>query len=771
VRNELQEFLLSLDLPDAVDAPAAADRELADLRGRLDVMADVGSGGENLSQLGFNDLVDLQTQIRADLRNLTARANQATTRASRRDEQLDELHRRGAEWRRLTESARQRNAPASVLDVAATTQSEIDAARRQLEEDRNRSLELLGTIAGMQHLAMTLDQELRQRREDLEAGSQMAAEAPLWDAEVWSASSGIGEAAAAWRRHGNAVVSYVRNNAASVLGVFVLIWLSAHWLLRATGNRVRDGMQKDSASLRGAAVFQRPSSAALVAAIVGLVWFGPPAPSAFGYLLGAILPIPAAALAITVFARPIQLSIWTIAVVLSTMALEPFIESTPLLGRILLILQTGATALAVWTDYRRGRFAQAFPIVRPAMIRWLVSAVCIALSLSILLEIVGQVGIANTLRTTILGGLGLAMIFAAIGFVLIALALALVHIRPFSALPVVRNRRWTIVQTVRRWIRYLVIALWVLSTLKYAGLLTPVSDKLEGVFEAEVRIGEITIDMSSIVAGAGILFATWLVSSIVRFVLAGKSMSGAHVAADLTFAISKLLRYAIAVLGFVFALAVMGFDLTKVTVLAGALGLGIGFGLQNIVQNFISGLILLFERPIKINDITEVDKFMGTVKEMNIRSTVIETADGAEVIVPNADLVTKTVTNWTKSNRRRRAEIDVNVAYGSDPQAVLDILERIAKSHEDVLSDPESFAAFVGFGEGWLSFRLYFWLTDLTEVLRTPTRIRQEILEALEAAGIDIPYPLRDVRITMLAGAQVPDAVLPGPAGSVPQAT
>ena len=770
VRSDLLTFLLSLDLPATVDGPAHADDGLADLQERLVTLNDAVAG-EKLSELGFNDLVDLQTETRADLRSLTVLAEQATARASRRDAQLDELRRRDQEWQRLTATARERNAPASVLEIAADTETEIERTRVQLESDRNASLELLGTIAGLQHLAMTLEQELRQRRETIEAGSQTAAEAPLWAAEAWDASSGIEEAATTFRRHGAAILSHLRDHAWTVLGVFVLVWLASHWLLRATGKRVRDGMQKDSASLRGAAVFMQPSSAAMLCAIVGLFWFGPPAPAAFSYLLGAILPIPAAALAITVFAKPIRLSICTIAAVLCSMSLEPFIESMPLLGKMLHLVQAGATALAIWTDYRHGRIGQALPVVRPVVIQWLGGIVCGALLSSMVLEIVGQVGIARTLRTAVLGGLGLAMIFAALGFVLVALALALVHIRPISALPVVRNQRWTIMLTLRRWIRYLVAAVWALTTLQYAGLLTAVSERYESLLAAEVRIGEITIDISSIAAGAGILFATWIVSSIVRFVLAGKSMSGAHIAEDLTFAISKLLRYAIAVAGLVFALAVMGLDLTKVTILAGALGLGIGFGLQNIVQNFISGLILLFERPIKINDIAKVDELMGTVKEMNMRSTVIETFDGAEVIVPNADLVSKTVTNWTKSNRRRRAEIDVNVAYSSEPQAVLDLLERIGKSHKEVMTDPEPFAEFVGFGEGSLRFRLYVWLTDLAEVVRTPSRIRQEILEAINAAGISIPVPQRDVRVTMLAGGKVPDpgATAAGPGHPDPE--
>jgi small-conductance mechanosensitive channel len=196
-------------------------------------------------------------------------------------------------------------------------------------------------------------------------------------------------------------------------------------------------------------------------------------------------------------------------------------------------------------------------------------------------------------------------------------------------------------------------------------------------------------------------------------------------------------------------------------VLAGAVGVGIGLGLQSIVNNFLSGLILLFEQPIKINDIAKVDDLMGTVRELGVRATVIETFDGAEVIVPNSDFISKTVTNWTKSNRRRRAEIEVGVAYGTDPQMVLDILNRSAQAHEEVMKDPEPFAVFVGFGDSSLNFRLYVWLTDLSEVIRTPGHIRQQILNELNAAGIEIPFPQRDVRVTMspasAAGGDAPE--------------
>lgn len=751
VRSDLDSFLLSVGPPEDGAGLQGRKAQLEALAVQIERLR-AGAVDGLPPDLRFNDLLDLQTELRATLRNLAVLDGQLEDRAAKRDAELDDLDERARELQDLAEVAIEREAPPSVMDVAATMQRDIDAARDKLIADRNAALEDLSVIARIQHLANSFDADLRRRRMELESVSQTAADLPLWTREVWRARLGIAEAAEACRQSVIVIANHVRNHVPGVAGLFVLLWAGAHWLLLATGKRVEEGMQQDSTSVRGAAVFQRPSSAALLTALVGLGWLGPPAPAAFSNLLFAVIPFPAAALAITVFAKPIRLCIYTIAIVLAIMSLKPLLDTMPLLSRFVVILQASVTALAVWSDYRHGRFAEALPVVRPSIIRWAVRIVCAALALTILLEIVGYVGLANTVRALVLGGLGLGMIFAVFAYVVIALALAIVHLRPVAHLPVVRNQRWTIVQTTRRWVRYLVIVLWGFATLNFAGLLSDVMARLQSLLDAEIRIGEITLDVSSLAAGAMILFATWLVASIVRFSLASKSLSGVNVASGLTFAISKLLRYAIVVAGFLFALAAMGFDLTRVTVLAGALGIGIGFGLQNIVQNFISGLILLFERPININDIAKVDDLMGTVRELNIRSTVIETFDGAEVIVPNADLVTKTVTNWTKSNRRRRAEIDVGVAYGTDAQQVLDILERVAKACNEVSTDPEPFAAFVGFGDSSLNFRLYVWLTDLSDLLRIPSRLRQDILKELSSAAIEIPFPQRDVRVTMLSG-------------------
>jgi len=751
-RADLQEFLVSTELPDTDTFYADRKVRLQELRSKLDEI-DAVSTSATITSMALDDLVDLQTVVRGDLRSLGLLSDQLSTRAARRDAQLDELATRTAEWQRLTGVARSRNAPPSVLEMAGRMAEQLERARERLTADRNRALEDLSVIAGLQAGVTAFDTEVQRRLTELETVSQTVAVAPLWKGDVWTAPLRIDEAKRALSRQVTAISRPLSANAIWIAALFVFAWAGAQWLLSATGERVREAMQRDAMSVRAAAAFEHRNATAFLSGLLVVYWFGPPAPQAFQSLLLAVLPFPAAALAVTVFARPLRLTVYTLAAVLAVMSLRPFFEPMPLVGRLILLLQSLLTVAAVVIDFRRGRFRDAFPSVREKFVRWGVRTVCGALLLVMALEIVGQIGVANTARALVLGGLGLGMIFTSINYVLTGITLALLHLRPIAFVPVVRNQRWTIVRTVRKAVRWIMVILWALATLRFAGLLMTVSTRASEMLSSQVSIGELAIDVSSIAAGVAILLGTWLLNRLIRFILAGKSMTGVQVATGLTFAVSKLLRYAIAVAGFIFALAAMGFDLTKVTVLAGALGLGIGFGLQNIVQNFISGLILLFERPININDIAKVDDLMGTVRELNIRSTVIETFDGAEVIVPNADLVSKTVTNWTKSNRRRRAEIDVGVAYGSDSQQILDLLERIAKSHEQVMADPEPFAVFLGFGDSSLNFRLYIWLNDLSEVLKTPSRIRQDVLRELQEAGVEIPFPQRDVRVTMLPGA------------------
>jgi potassium efflux system protein len=208
-----------------------------------------------------------------------------------------------------------------------------------------------------------------------------------------------------------------------------------------------------------------------------------------------------------------------------------------------------------------------------------------------------------------------------------------------------------------------------------------------------------------------------------------------------------LIRISIFSIGFMLAVAASGFPLDKLTIIISALGVGIGFGLQNIVNNLVSGLILAFEKPVQIGDIIEVANRSGTIQEIGIRSSKILTSDGAEVIVPNGDLISQHVINWTLSNNNRRVELIIGVAYGSDIEQVKTLLKGILQNREDIMTSPEPLVFLHNLSESSVDFRVLFWAADITTWLELKSRILTEIYNTLNAAGVEIPYPQRDVNI------------------------
>jgi small-conductance mechanosensitive channel len=207
-----------------------------------------------------------------------------------------------------------------------------------------------------------------------------------------------------------------------------------------------------------------------------------------------------------------------------------------------------------------------------------------------------------------------------------------------------------------------------------------------------------------------------------------------------------VVNYAIIAFGILLAAVTAGFNATQLTVVLGSLGVGIGFGLQTVVNNFVSGLILIFERPIKVGDRVQTVDHFGIVTDIGIRASTIRTFDGAEVVVPNGDLVAKEVINWTRSDQVRRVEVQVRLAQGTDPKKVLEILRQLAEAHPRVLATPSEPSAWMtGFGESSLDFQLFAWVR-VQDFLIVKSELHVAVTEALQQAGIQIAVPRRDVR-------------------------
>ncbi|GGD14750.1 mechanosensitive ion channel family protein [Pontibacillus salipaludis] len=219
----------------------------------------------------------------------------------------------------------------------------------------------------------------------------------------------------------------------------------------------------------------------------------------------------------------------------------------------------------------------------------------------------------------------------------------------------------------------------------------------------------------------------------------------------LQFTMERIIHYVIMVIAVFVSLTTVGIDLSALTVFAGVLGVGIGFGMQNIASNFISGLILLFERPIKVGDRVIIDEVIGDVVRISMRATVVRTLENEHIIIPNSYFLEEKVINRSFSDPRLRLTLPIGVAYGTDVYLVKEILLSVAREaradNPIIIHSPEPFVNFTGFGDSSLDFELFIWISNPEEVIRIKSDLNFRIYEQLNKNDVEIPFPQRDLHI------------------------
>jgi potassium-dependent mechanosensitive channel len=260
------------------------------------------------------------------------------------------------------------------------------------------------------------------------------------------------------------------------------------------------------------------------------------------------------------------------------------------------------------------------------------------------------------------------------------------------------------------------------------------------------KIGEIHVSFEAVFTAVLVLFLLLIVTRIVQRWLETELLPRTKLEPSLQLSIVTIFGYVGAITAIGLALSGLGFDLQKVALIAGALSVGIGFGLQSVVSNFVCGLILLTERPIRVGDSIVVKGEEGWVRRVRVRATEIETFDRASVIIPNSEFITGVVKNWTRANTLGRTVVKVRVAYDSDPVQVREILLDIARTHPQVVQSPPPGVFLLAFGESALEFELQCVVADVEKALSVRSDLNYAILKRFREAGIDIPHPQRELQ-------------------------
>jgi potassium efflux system protein len=272
---------------------------------------------------------------------------------------------------------------------------------------------------------------------------------------------------------------------------------------------------------------------------------------------------------------------------------------------------------------------------------------------------------------------------------------------------------------------------------------------LKRFFDLTFTVGSLSFSIKGIVLAVFIVFVTHQFLRIGRALLKEKVLDKRSIERGLRDSILTIATYLGWALGLVLALGLLGVNTTSLAVIFGALSIGIGFGLQNIFNNFISGLILLFERPIQVGDYVEIGGLWAEVKKINVRSTVVQTFDNASVIIPNSEFISQQVTNWSFKDKRMRRNLEVGVAYGSDVALVEKTLLEIALETPGVLKYPRPDVIFVDHADSALIFRLRIWV-DVDDYWTVASQIRFDIDQRFQKLEIEIAFPQRDLHIRTL---------------------
>jgi small-conductance mechanosensitive channel len=678
---------------------------------------------------------------------LTASSRQLTDRATVLDREVTQMSATRTTWKATLEFARQSNAPSEVTQRIRQVLQGVDATEEMLQRRRADVLSLQTRVAEQTQRANAALRSIKSAQSAAVNRLWLQDSPPIWSSEVRTAAAqSLGRdsqvslgAQAAQVRH------YLQREWTKLVYIALLFIVFAVVMLRVK-RQVARWTDVDRTLDRTNRVLQFPLSTAFLLTIVSARLILYDAPRGVWVIVGTLALIPIVVLLRRLIDRhlfPIVNALVVFYFVAQLRALAAFI---PVLSRIILLLETaGGLIFLIWfirTRRRSGPRTTSNETVRIAA-----SISVIGFGAVIVADSLGYVTLANYLSLGILLSAYFAVALYGAARILEGLVFFALRTRPLASLAIVQRHEQMLCGRIARVIKVAAIVTWILLSLSAFSLREAAIGRTMALLNADIGVRSVHFSLGAVVAFVLTIWITLLLSRFLRFLLQEEVYHRFHLARGPAYAVSTLVHYVVLLVGFYIAIAALGADMTKFAILAGAFGVGAGFGLQNIFNNFFSGLILLFERPVQVGDLIQVGDQTGVIRRIGIRASVIALDDKSQLIIPNGQLISEKVTNRTFSSLQKRIELTIRTAYGEDPEQVIAVLVKAATAHPNVTKDPPPDAVLKQFGEDALVFVLGFTTEDVSRSAFVQSDVAVAVNAALRETGIEIPVPQRIVHL------------------------
>jgi len=630
-------------------------------------------------------------------------------------------------------------------ELLATAQASVAKARAQIAQTstdlRNARIELFAIEQSIDNQdARVLDvlDSVRQARDEAFNRLLVHDSPPLWS--LFRSQNSGGKFALQGQDSLKRQIDEARDYLSQrrqLLAALVVLLLVLAILLLWIHRRVRKWCEKTPQLGEATRVFASPIATALVLSLLVSVWIFPRAPRLLSAAIEAAALIPTVLILRRLIDRRWFAALDALVVFYFLDQIRLIAAAMPELSRTLLLIEmAGGVALVIAILHPFRRASETPPVAKP--IRWVAYLLLIVFSLALVADVVGYVSLANLLGDAALGSAYVAVVIYACARIITGFLTIAFHSRFLARLRLVREHQALILRRLNIFLIWIASAAWLGSVLSILSVTSAAWDLGHRILAANLHYGQISLSLGNVLIFA---FTVWLsvqMSRFIRFVLEEDVYERFALPSGIPYAISKMLNYVILLIGFFVAVSALGYDMTKFTILAGAFGVGLGFGMQNIVNNFVSGLILLFERPIKVGDVIQMGDTTGVVSHIGIRASIIRTPSSAEVIIPNGNLISNQVTNWTLSNRQRGIEIKLAVAPSAKPMEVIDLLKKTAAAHKQITDTPPPEAFLTDFSADTFHYELHAWTNSAEDWIQIRSDLAVAIYDVLVAKSIPL---------------------------------